>query len=64
MQKLLWIDVETSGLSCVKNDILTIAGIIEIDGNIAEEFYFKCQPHDWNTINEEEIGRASCRERV
>ena len=55
MQKLLWIDVETSGLSCVKNDILTIAGIIEIDGNIAEEFYFKCQPHDWNTINEEAL---------
>lgn len=53
--KMLWLDTETTGLSCIKNDIVTIAGIIEIDGEVKEEFYFKCQPRNWETISEEAL---------
>lgn len=44
MKKVLYFDVETTGLDPVKNDIIQIAGIIEIDGVIQDEFEFKCQP--------------------
>lgn len=42
--KILWIDSETGGLVPDKNPILTLAGIIEIDGEVKEEFYFKVKP--------------------
>lgn len=41
-----WFDSETTGLDPVKNDIIQIAGVIEIDGEIIEEYEFKCRPHD------------------
>lgn len=43
--KLLYVDVETTGLDPVKHDVIQLAGIIEIDGTVKEEFEFKCQPH-------------------
>lgn len=38
---ILWVDVETDGLSATKNSLLQVAGIItDIDGNIiSDEFY-------------------------
>ena len=43
--KILWFDTETGGLDRFgKNPILTLAGIIEIDGQIKEEFEFKMKP--------------------
>ncbi len=48
--KILYFDVETTGLDPVKNDITQLAGLIEIDGKIVEEFNFKCQPLDWEAI--------------
>lgn len=50
--KILWLDTETSGLDPVKNDIIQIAGIIEIDGVVKEEFNFKCRPHNPATIED------------
>jgi DNA polymerase-3 subunit epsilon len=49
--KVCYIDVETTGLKPVENDIIQIAGIIEIDGQVEETFEFKCQPHSWTTIS-------------
>jgi len=49
--KILWFDVETTGLDAKKNDIITFAGIIEIDGKIVDEIYLKMQPHNWETID-------------
>ncbi len=49
--KVLWFDVETTGLNAVKNDIITIAGIIDIDHVTKEKFYFKVQPRDWDNIS-------------
>lgn len=40
--KLLFLDTETTGLDPVKNGIIQISGIIEIDGVVKEEFDFRC----------------------
>jgi len=44
LSKILYLDVETTGLDPIKHDIVQIAGIVEIDGEIKEEFDFKCCP--------------------
>lgn len=49
--KVLWLDVETTGLDAVVNDVIQIAGIIEIDGKVDVEFDFSIQPHNWDNIN-------------
>ena len=40
--KLLFVDTETTGLDFNVNGLIQIAGIIEIDGKIKEEFDFRC----------------------
>ena len=50
--KILWFDTETTGLDPKKNDPVQIAGIIEIDGNIVEEFQVFSQPIKWENISE------------
>lgn len=42
--KTAYIDLETSGLDPKKNGVIQIAGLIDIDGEIKEEFNFKCRP--------------------
>lgn len=49
-EKVAWLDVETTGLDPVKQDVIQVAGIIEIGGNVMEEFEFKCQPHSFENI--------------
>lgn len=44
MAKLFFYDLETTGLDCSRNGIHQIAGIIEIDGVVKEEFNFKVRP--------------------
>ena len=46
MKKALWFDVETTGLNHFKNDIIQLAAIAEIEGNIVEEFNSKVAPFD------------------
>ena len=50
--KILWIDCETTGLNAKENGILTLAGIIEIDGIIKEEFHFKMKPFPTDVIDQ------------
>lgn len=45
MEKILWIDTETTGLSPVIHSMIQIAGIIDIDGKEVERFNFRSQPH-------------------
>ena len=52
MQKVCWIDVETTGLDKVKQDVIQIAGIIDIAGVEQERFEFKCQPHNWGDVQQ------------
>jgi DNA polymerase-3 subunit epsilon len=44
IKKLLWIDLETTGLDPLNHGIIQLAGIIEIKGIIKEEFNFKVKP--------------------
>lgn len=48
--KTLWFDTETTGVDCKKNDIVQIAGIVEINGNIVDEFEYFQQPRSADTV--------------
>ncbi|KKM25630.1 hypothetical protein LCGC14_1593020 [marine sediment metagenome] len=50
-KKLFFVDVETTGIDSIKNDIIQLGGLIEINGKIVEEINFTCQPFNYNTIN-------------
>ena len=50
--KILFFDVETTGLDAKKQDIIQIAGIVEIDGEVKEEFNFTCQPFSYANIEQ------------
>lgn len=53
--KILWLDTETTGLDPVKNDIIQMAGIITIDGEVRSEFEFKCAPYNSKNIQMEAL---------
>lgn len=42
--KLLFIDTETTGLDPIQNAVIQIAGIVEIDGVVKEEFNLLARP--------------------
>tara|TARA_R100000306_G_scaffold20824_1_gene24740 strand:- start:10548 stop:11117 length:570 start_codon:yes stop_codon:yes gene_type:complete len=42
--KLFWFDVETTGLSSSRNDLVQLACLVEEDGKILGEYEFKCKP--------------------
>ena len=48
--KICYIDVETTGLDAVKNDIIQLAGIVEIDGKVESTFEFECQPYSYENL--------------
>jgi DNA polymerase III alpha subunit (gram-positive type) len=53
--KIIFIDTETTGLSCQKHDIIQIAGLVTEDNKILDEFNFKCQPINWDTISKQAL---------
>lgn len=53
--KLLYCDTETGGLNPVKNPLLQLAGIIEIDGVEKEVFNYMIQPGDMDIIDEKAL---------
>ena len=52
MNKLIYIDVETTGLSAKRNDIIQLAGIIEIDKEVVDYFNIRVQPHNYANIEQ------------
>ncbi len=48
--KTLYFDCETTGLDPVKNDLIQLAMIIEIDGVVKGEYNFNCQPFNYDTV--------------
>ncbi len=50
-RKVLFFDVETTGIDALTNDIVQLSGMIEIDGKIEREFNFKMQPLNWMSIS-------------
>jgi len=55
IQKLIYVDVETTGLDPTRNGIVQIAWIIEIDGEVATESSFIVHPPDWAEIEQEAL---------
>ena len=55
MKKVLYFDTETTGLDSVKNDIIQLAGFIEIDGIIKEKFNYNMQPFSYENITSKSI---------
>lgn len=53
--KILWLDVETTGLNAKENDIVQVAGILDIDTIPATEFNYYVQPHDWTIISQDAL---------
>lgn len=50
MKKALYFDVETTGLNDYKNDIIQFACIVEINGEVVEEWETKVSPIDFTSI--------------
>lgn len=48
--KLLYFDVETTGLSPYKNDVIQFSAIVEIDNVVKEEFNVFIKPFDFTTV--------------
>lgn len=53
--KIIFIDTETTGLNCKHHDIIQIAGLVTEDKKILDEFNFKCQPVNWDSINKKAL---------
>jgi len=58
MSKLLYFDVETTGLDAKTNAIHQLSGAIEIDGKIVEKFNFKVRPFEGAVITKEALDVA------
>lgn len=53
--KVFWVDLETSGLDEDKNGILQMAGLIEIDGEIRNQFEYLVKPAESLEIDNEAL---------
>jgi hypothetical protein len=53
--KLIYIDVETTGIECPESGLLQLAGAIEIDGQVAQEFNHRMRPFPADKICEEAL---------
>ena len=52
--KILWYDTETTGLT-ENSAMFQISGVIEIDGEVKEEFDIFCHPHNGADISEQAL---------
>ena len=52
MKKIFYFDVESTGFNKIKNDIVQLSGIIEVDGEVKEKFNFRCQPFDFENVEQ------------
>lgn len=53
--KYIFCDLETSGLDPSKHAVLQIAGLIDIDGEIVDEFNLHIQPFEGQTLSKESL---------
>ena len=55
MIKLIYLDVETTGVDHIKNGIHQISGIVEVDYEVKETFNFKVQPRPGCQIDQDAL---------
>jgi len=53
--KLLFLDVETTGLEAPRSGLIQLAGIIETDGRLSETFNFRVRPFAGDEISDEAL---------
>ena len=53
--KILWLDCEATGLDPKIHDIVSLACLVEIDGEIKDTLELKIQPINWDTISPEAL---------
>ena len=53
--KFIYIDVETTGLTCPESGLIQLAGAIEVDGEVVEEFNFRVRPFPSDVVSEEAL---------
>lgn len=54
-RKILHIDIETTGMNPYVHGVHQIGGVVDIDGEIKEEFQFFVKPHPLAAIEEESL---------
>jgi DNA polymerase-3 subunit epsilon len=59
MAKILFYDLETTGVKPWRNGIHQIAGIVDIDGEVKEEFNLLVKPHPDADLNPEALAMAA-----
>lgn len=64
MDILIFYDLETTGLNYKQHCIHQIAGIVEIDGKVVEEFDFKLAPHPKAKVEKEALAIAGVTEDI
>lgn len=55
MEKLLFFDLETTGVKHWRNGVHQISGCIEVDGKLQEDFNFRVQPNPACDIEDEAL---------
>jgi DNA polymerase III alpha subunit (gram-positive type) len=53
--KILFNDTETTGLSCLKQDVIQIGAIISNNFKKIEEVNLRCQPINWDEISQQAL---------
>ncbi len=53
--KLLFLDVETTGIPCPESGLIQLSGIIEIDGELRETFDFRMKPFPGDLVSDEAL---------
>ena len=54
-KKIMWFDVETTGLDPKENDIVQLAGKLFIDGEVVSTINKRIQPVNWDNISDEAL---------
>lgn len=53
--KLLYIDIESTGLDPIGDGMIQVAGIVEIDGEVKEEFMFRSKPFKGDMVDKKAL---------
>lgn len=53
--KLIYIDVETTGIPCPNSGLIQLAGLIEISGEVRESFDYRIRPFPDDAVSDEAL---------
>ena len=53
--KIIYIDVETTGLGCPESGLVQLAGAVELDGEVVERFDFRMRPFPGDAVSDEAL---------